>query len=151
METYGQKTLNKINGLLEKLRDAEVNYKNAAKKVDRTDIKEYLENKSSERLQFINAIKDHIKLKKDGQYLAESGSPTGGTQGLWMDVKGWFSSRTANRVLEEIQKVDKVALEKYDALLSNADLQIETRNILEKQKHSIENAINKVKDPENWK
>lgn len=150
METYSQKTLNKINRLLEIIRNAEVNYKNVADKVDSTDLKEFLERKSSKRLKFINEIKNHIKLE-DGQYLTEGQSPTGATIGLWTDVKGWFSSRSTNRVLEEIQKVDNMALKTYEEVLNDADLQMATRNLLEKQKHTIETDLNKIKSPENLK
>ncbi|WP_066219885.1 ferritin-like domain-containing protein [Formosa haliotis] len=146
MKTYTDIVGNKLNALLEKTYDAEKGFAKAAEHVDETPLKNYFKRKSQERLTFGHELKR--ELSAYGQEIDKGGSFTGQAHRTWMDIKSAFTTNNEDAMLEEAIRGEKAAVEEYQDVLSETDLPLSTKTILESQKYTIESGLNKIKSLE---
>ena len=62
-----------------------------------------------------------------------------------MDIKKVFSSNNEESMLEEAIRGEKTAVDQYQEVLNETSLPLTTKNVLEKQKETIENGLSNIK------
>lgn len=143
MATYTEQVGNKLNNLLEKTYDAEKGFKKAAENVENNSLKSYFNQKAQERYEFGHELKGEIK--SFNQDVDKGGSLVGDAHRAWMDVKKIFSSDNEESMLEEAIRGEKSSVEEYNEVLNEISLPLSTKNVLEKQKTTIENGLSNIK------
>ena len=143
MSTYTEEVGKQLNDLLEKTYDAEKGFKNAADNVDHTSLKNYFKQKAQERYDFGHQLK--TELKAVGHEIDKGGSVAGAVHRSWMDLKAFLSSDNEESMLEESIRGEKAAIEEYDDVLKDTTLPPTTRDILIKQKATIQTGLAKIK------
>ncbi len=143
MATYTEQVGSKLNNLLEKTYDAEKGFKKAAENVENSALKNYFNQKAQERYEFGHELKGEIK--SFNQEVDKGGSLIGDAHRAWMDVKKVFSSDNEESMLEEAIRGEKSSVEEYNEVLNETSLPLSTKNVLEKQKITIENGLSNIK------
>ena len=143
MATYTEQVGNKLNNLLEKTYDAEKGFKKAAENVENNSLKSYFNQKAQERYEFGHELKGEIK--SFNQEVDKGGSLIGDAHRAWMDAKKVFSSDNEESMLEEAIRGEKSSVEEYNEVLNETSLPLSTKNVLEKQKITIENGLSNIK------
>lgn len=146
--SYTEKVGDRLNNLLTKSYDAEAGYKKAAEKVNNAGLKNFFKNRAQDRYNFGHEIKEEVR--SFDQEVDKGTSFTADAHRAWMDIKSAFTSDTDEAVLEEAIRGEKASVEEYNEILAETSLPNSTRAILEKQRNSIQNALNEVKALEEW-
>ena len=136
-ETRGE-ILDQLNKLLTNNRDAEKGYQEAAENVKGAELKSLFLAQSRQRGEFGMEIEREVR--KLG------GEPDNGTSlasdlhRAWINVKSTFASNDDKATVQECQRGDKEALDNYNSVLQETDLIASTRELLLRQKQSIDSA-----------
>ncbi len=143
MAMFNDNTKKKLNDLLEKAYDAEKGYKKVAEHVDNPRLKTFFNQKAAERSGYINELSN--TLRTHGMEISENdGSVSGSLHRAWIDTKAFFSMDNDESMLEEVKTGEKAAIKDYDDILTDNDLSIPVRDVLLKQKNSIQASYNKA-------
>lgn len=67
-----------------------------------------------------------------------------------MNLKSAFSSNSDDAILQEAIRGEKAALEDYNNIIQNADFTPSTKKVLEKQRDSVQSALDMVKTVEDF-
>lgn len=136
-QTRGE-ILDALNRLLTRSHDAEKGYAEAAENAKGGELKTLFTTQSRQRGEFA--------LELDREIRALGGEPDNGTSlaadlhRAWINVKSTFSSDDDKATVEECQRGDKEALENYNSVLQETDLAASTRELLLRQKQSVESS-----------
>ena len=136
-ETKGE-ILDQVNKLLTRNRDAEKGYQEAAENVKDAELKSLFLAQSRQRGEFA--------LELDREVRALGGEPDNGTSlasdlhRAWINVKSTFASNDDKATVQECQRGDQEALDSYNSVLQETDLVASTRELLLRQKQSIDTA-----------
>ena len=137
MIVFNEHTESKLNELLEKAYDAEKGFKKAIDHVDNERLKTFFTQKARERSGYINELSD--TLRTSGMNVTDSaGSLTGAAHRAWIDTKAFFSNDNEEAMLEEVRNGEKVAINDYDDIISNYELNPEVKAMLIKQRSAIQ-------------
>ncbi len=143
MSEYTDKLGNRLNDLLEKTYDAEKGFKKAAENAKHAGLKSYFNNKAQERYDFGHQLKS--EMRNYNQEPEKGGSLTGDVHRTWMEVKSWFSSDNDESMLEEAIRGERASVEEYRDVLTETVLPASTKDILQKQKTTIEQGLSNIK------
>jgi len=130
--------LDQLNRLLTRNHDAEKGYQEAAENVKDTELKSLFLAQSRQRGEFA--------IELDREIRALGGDPDSGTSfaadmhRAWINIKTVFSSNDDKATVEECKRGDQEALDDYNSVLQETDLVASTRELLLRQKQSIESA-----------
>lgn len=136
-ETRGE-VLDQLNKLLTRSHDAEKGYQEAADNVKDNELKSLFLAQSRQRGEFAAEIDREIR--------ALGGEPDNGTSlaadlhRAWINIKSTVASNDNKATVQECQRGDQDALENYTAVLQETDLVASTRELLLRQKQSIDSA-----------
>jgi uncharacterized protein (TIGR02284 family) len=136
-ETRGE-VLDQINKLLTRNRDAEKGYQEAAENVKDAELKSLFLAQSRQRGEFA--------MELDREIRTLGGEPDSGTSLVadlhraWINVKSTFASDDDKATVQECQRGDQEALEDYNSVLQETDLVASTRELMLRQKQSIDTA-----------
>ncbi|MFK7808199.1 MAG: PA2169 family four-helix-bundle protein [Saprospiraceae bacterium] len=135
--------VDKLNELLEKNNDARFGFESAAENVNWSSLKKFFHDKSTQRSQFANELVQEI-MRLGGSSPNESGSVAGFLHRNWIGLKAALSSDNEEAVLEACTTGENAALEDYDNVLLDTNLQLQTRQLLEKHRNSIAQSVGKI-------
>lgn len=136
-ETRGE-ILDQLNRLLTRNRDAEEGYKEAADNVKDNELKSLFLAQSHQRGEFAQEIDREIR--------AIGGEPDSGTSlasnlhRAWINIKSTFASNDDKATVQECHRGDQEALNDYNAVLQETDLEASTRELLLRHKQNIDTA-----------
>lgn len=136
-ETRGE-VLDQLNKLLTSNRDAEKGYQEAAENVKDAELKSLFLAQSRQRGEFA--------MELDREIRTLGGEPDNGTSlasdlhRAWINVKSTFASNDDKATVQECQRGDQEALDNYNSVLQETDLIASTRELLLRQKQSIDSA-----------
>jgi uncharacterized protein (TIGR02284 family) len=136
-QTRGE-ILDALNKLLTRSRDAEEGYQEAAENAKDTELKSLYLTQSRQRSEFA--------MELDREIRTLGGEPDTSTSLLsdlhraWINIKSGFSSNDDKATAQECQRGDQEALNDYNNVLQETDLVASTRELLLRQKQSIETA-----------
>lgn len=143
MGLFNENTENKLNDLIEKAYDAEKGFKKVSEHVDNPRLKTFFTEKARERSGYINELTS--SLRQQGMEVTEDdGSMAGSLHRAWIDTKAFFSMDNDESMLEEVRNGEKAALNDYNDILNNCELNPTTRDILLKQKTAIQASHDKA-------
>ncbi len=143
MSLFKESTVNKLNDLIEKAYDAEKGFKKASNHVESPRLKHFFIEKARERSGYINELSS--TLRKQGMEVTENdGSTFGALHRAWIDTKALFSMDNDESMLEEVRNGEKAAIDDYDDILDNCELNPTTRDVLLKQKIAIQASHDKA-------
>lgn len=130
--------LDQLNRLLTINYDAEKGYQEAAEQVKDNELKSLLLVQSHQRAEFAQELNGEIRTL--GGEPADSTSLAADLHRAWINVKTAFTSDDDKATIEECHRGDKEALHTYNAVLQETDLTASTREMLLRQKQSIDAA-----------
>ncbi|OIN58061.1 ferritin-like domain-containing protein [Arsenicibacter rosenii] len=140
-ETRGE-ILDALNKLLTRSHDAEKGYQEAAENAKDAELKSLFLAQSRQRSEYA--------MELDREVRALGGDPDNSTSVLsdlhraWINIKSAFASDDDKATVEECKRGDQEALNDYTAVLQETDLAASTRELLLRQKESIESAHNSM-------
>jgi uncharacterized protein (TIGR02284 family) len=130
--------LDQLSELLTISHDAEKGYQEASENVDDNELKTLLLAQSRQRAEFAQELDREIRTL--------GGEPDNGTSitadlhRAWINIKSTFSTNDDKAVVQECHRGDQEALNTYNAVLQETDLVASTRELLLRQKQSIDSA-----------
>jgi uncharacterized protein (TIGR02284 family) len=136
-ETRGE-VLDQLNKLLTINHEAERGYKEASENAKDAELKSLFMAQSRQRGEFA--------MELDREVRTLGGEPDGGTSiasdlhRAWINIKSTFSSDDDKATVQECQRGDQEALDNYNSVLQETDLVASTRELLLRQKQSIDSA-----------
>lgn len=136
-ETRGE-VFDQLNKLLTRNHDAEKGYQEAAENVKDAELKSLFLTQSRQRGEFAMELDREVKTL--------GGEPDSGTSlasdlhRAWINVKSTFASNDDKATVQECQRGDQEALDSYTSVLQETDLIASTRELLLRQKQSIDSA-----------
>ena len=136
-ETRGE-ILDQLSKLLTRSHDAEKGYQEAAENAKDNELKSLFLAQSRQRSEFAQEIDREIRTL--------GGEPDNGTSlaadlhRAWINIKSTFASDDDKATVQECHRGDQDALENYNAVLQETDLAASTRELLLRQKQSIDTA-----------
>ncbi len=136
-ETRGE-ILDQLSKLLTRSHDAEKGYQEAAENVKDNELKSLFLAQSRQRSEFAQEIDREIRTL--------GGEPDNGTSlaadlhRAWINIKSTFASDDDKATVQECHRGDQDALENYNSVLQETDLAASTRELLLRQKQSIDTA-----------
>jgi len=146
MET-GIKNGPKVEGILEKLIDAEKGFQSASENAKGANLKRYFADKSRQRGSFVAELE--LELSKLPQTeVTSNGSITADLHRSWMDLKATLSVDNDEAMLEESIRGEKAAFKEFEEVLDAEYLSLEMRNLLSKQYSIIKNDLETIKSLE---
>ncbi len=149
MNTRHEKLSDQLEEILEKNKDAEKGYRNAADNADNNSLKTFFQNKANDRKTFYSDLKRELVVNYDD--INDNGSFTGTIHRAWMDVKGFFSADNDESMLEEAIRGEKASVEEYEEVLADTTLPPSIATILRQQKSKIQNDLSQVRGMEDFK
>ena len=130
--------LEQLTQLLTISHDAEKGYQEAAENVEDNELKSAFLTQSRQRAEFAMELDREIRIL--------GGEPASGTSlsadlhRAWINIKSTFSSNDDKAVVKECHRGDQEALNTYNSVLQETDLIASTRELLLRQKQSIDAA-----------
>ena len=142
MEDKNKKLVDDLNYLLTICNDGRYGYETAADDADSAALKSMFSGYSAERAGYARVLEQEIR--NAGDEPDTGGGPLGAVHRAWIDVKSALSSKDNKAVLGACVTGEKAALNAYNDILEKNDLPAELRAILNQQRRSVEDALNKV-------
>jgi len=142
MENENKKLIEDLNHLLTICNDGKYGYQTAAEDADSAALKAVFLGFSAERAEYVHALQNAIA--KAGGESDSGGGPLGAIHRAWIDVKSALSSKDNKAVLGACITGEKAAVNAYNSVLENENLPAEVRTMLNEQRRSVEEALNKV-------
>ncbi len=133
-----EKIVSALNDLLTKNYDAEKGYKEAAEKIQHTSLKSYFEKQSKNRYDFGHELKSLIA--KYGGEPDKGTSVAGDIHRTWIAIRDAFSSGDQN-IYEECIRGEETFSAEYGEVLNNEILPQDVKEVVRKQKHSVDEAL----------
>lgn len=136
-QTRGE-ILEALNKLLTRSHDAEEGYQEAAKNAKDPELRSLFLAQSRQRAEFATEL--------DREVRATGGEPENSTSLLsslhraWITIKSSISSDDDKATVQECHRGDQESLDDYNSVLQQTDLAASTRELLLRQKQSIESA-----------
>ncbi|TAE31986.1 MAG: PA2169 family four-helix-bundle protein [Cytophagales bacterium] len=136
-QTRGE-ILDVLNKLLTRNHDAEEGYQEAAENAKDIELKSMFLAQSRQRAEYA--------MELDREIRTLGGEPDSGTSLIsdlhraWINIKSSFASNDDKATVQECQRGDQEALDEYNTALQETDLVASTRELLLRQKQSIETA-----------
>ncbi len=136
-ETRGE-ILDQLSRLLTLNHDAEKGYQEASENVKDNELKSLFLGQSRQRAEFATELDREIRTL--------GGEPDNGTSitadlhRAWINIKSTFTSDDDKATVQECHRGDQEALDTYNTVLQETDLVASTRELLLRQKQSIDSA-----------
>ncbi len=138
MNNTNEEILDQLSKLLTLSNDAEEGYKEAADNVDSSELKTMFLKESRQRAEFAQELDGEIRTL--GGDPDNSTSITADLHRAWINIKSAFTSNDDKAVVKECHRGDQEALSDYNSVLQETNLAASTRELLLRQKQSIDTA-----------
>lgn len=138
MNNTREEILDQLGKLLTLSNDAEEGYKEAAENVDGSELKTLFLKQSQQRAEFAQELDREIRTL--GGDPDNSTSITADLHRAWINIKSAFTSNDDKAVVQECHRGDQEALNDYNSVLQETNLAASTRELLLRQKQSIDTA-----------
>ena len=136
------KVVSLLNELLTKNYDAEKGYKEAAEKIEHTSLKSYFNEQAQNRYDFGHEIKALIA--KYGGEPDKGTSITGDLHRVWIAIRDAFTSGD-KAIFDEAVRGEEAFSAEYGDMLTDEILPEDMREMVRKQKNSVDKALTSLK------
>ncbi len=135
-------TISVLNGLIETNRDGQQGFQEASDNITRPDLKQFFADASLERARFVGELQQEVRsLGGDPE---DSGSVAGSLHRVWIDIKGTFTGKDEQSILNECERGEDSAVAAYRKALQG-EVPANIRAVIETQYSSVQQAHNAVK------
>lgn len=136
------KVVSLLNDLITKNYDAEKGYKEAAEKVEHTSLKSYFEHQAKNRYDFGHELKAVIA--KYGGEPEKGTSVVGDLHRTWIAIRDAFTSGD-KAIYDECIRGEEAFSKEYEDMLTDENLPNDVRDLIRKQKDSVDKALASLK------
>jgi uncharacterized protein (TIGR02284 family) len=143
MTTNDDTTLLVLNELLMANRDAEQGYQAAADAVHEAELVELFEGYALQRGKYVQQLENRIRTLRGTP--AKSGSPLGALHRGWMNFKANTDAHETHALLAECERGEDMALKLYAAALKTADIDGQSRSLIQAQYEQVQAAHDRVR------
>lgn len=143
MTTNDDTTLLVLNELLMANKDAEQGYQAAADAVPVPALVELFEGYALQRGKFVRELDERIRVLRSTP--VETGTPLGALHRGWMGLKAATDSNETHALLAECERGEDMALKAYGAALKKADIDPQSRIIIQRQYELVQAAHDRVR------
>ena len=126
-----QDTINTLNDLIETCKDGEYGFRSCADHAKSTTLKTLLNRHADECRQ--GAAELQALVVQCGGKAEEGGSASGALHRGWVSVKGTLAGHSDQAMLEEIERGEDVAIERYRDALQQAGLPADIQDVVQRQ------------------
>ena len=130
--------LDQLSQLLTLNHDAEKGYQEASENVKDNELKSLFLTQSRQRAEFATELDREVRSL--GGEPSDTTSIAADLHRAWINLKSVFSSNDDKAVVQECHRGDQEALNTYNQVLQETDLAASTRELLLRQKQSIDSA-----------
>ena len=142
MEEVNKIVIDDLNHLITICTDGKYGYQEAAEDADSAVLRAMFAGYSAERAEFSEQLKEEVR-RLGGNPDRVSG-PFGGVHKAWIDVKTALTAKDSKAVLGACITGEQEAIKAYSNVLKKNQVDTETRAILNQQRSTIEETLNKV-------
>ena len=137
------KAVDKLNDLIEYARDGQHGYKQAADKVENTELKQMFNQCAQQRGTFISELNQQIRTL--GGSPDDSGSVTGDLHRGWINLKSALTSGDESAILAECERGDEAAVNEYKDVLQASSLPETAVGVVRRQQQEIQSTLGQIK------
>jgi uncharacterized protein (TIGR02284 family) len=132
-----------LEDLIETCRDGENGYKQAAEKIGDPEIRAFFLAQSTERARFARELENEVQRlgKTDPE---RTGSAAGAIHRTWIGLKEALGGGT-KAILESVEQGEDSAKDAYEKALTDEDLPLSVRPIVQRQAESVRLAHDRVR------
>ncbi len=144
--TMSEKVAEVLNDLIEINNDRVKGYERAVQETDTkdSDLRALFEQMAGESRRYANELSQHVAVS--GTEPADGTTMKGKIYRAWMDIKAGFSGNDRKAILASCEYGEDAAQKAYEqALASEADFSVETRQLIMEQKISLRKSHDKIK------
>jgi uncharacterized protein (TIGR02284 family) len=143
MITDDTKTVLILNGLTRVLRDSEKGFQTAADAVNRAELIELFAQFIVQRAKFAEELKVRVKTLRAEPAKGEMGG--GALHRGWMELRAAAASNDVHAILTECERGEDLAVAAYREALRSADLDKQSREILQRQYEAVQAAHDRIR------
>jgi len=144
METINKKTVSLINDLIIINHDRIEGYERAAKETEDEQLKSLFTSIANESRKYKNELVREVV--NQGGSPAEGTTTSGKVFRAWMDIKAALTGKDRKTIIASCEAGEDAALEAYEDVLKSDELLMESRGIIIRQKNSIQQSHDKIKE-----
>jgi uncharacterized protein (TIGR02284 family) len=138
-----QKTL---KNLIQILHDGRDGYRQAAEKVQESQLRELFEMLATQRAQFSRELEPYLAATGEDNVHEQGGTVSGAVHRGWVDLKTALTGKDAHSILDEVERGEDSAKKAYSDALDEPNLSPDVRNVIAKQSADVLAAHNRVRD-----
>ena len=143
MQSSDEPTLELLNLLVQVSKDAEQGYQAAALDVADPSLARLFADYAAQRMKFVVELQQRVKLFRGEP--AKSGTLAGTLHRGWLGLQAALASGDAYAVLAECERGEDLALGVYRDGLGMADLDADSRRLIQKQYEAVQAAHDRVR------
>lgn len=132
-----------LEDLIETCRDGENGFRQAAEKINDPEIRSFFLAQSTERSEFARELEAEVQRLGKGKP-EHKGSAAGALHRSWMGLKEALGGGT-KAILESVEQGEDSARDAYDKALTDEDLPLSVRPLIERQAESVRLAHDRVR------
>lgn len=137
------KAISCLNNLIETCRDGQNGFKEAAENVKNTELKSFFNQASLDRASFVGELQQEVR--RLGGDPENSGSTSAALHRVWIDIKGTFTGKSDESILNECERGEDSAVDAYKDALKDENLPSDLRALVERQFSHIKQIHDQVK------
>lgn len=147
MENSRKKLVDKVKHLLSICNDGKEGYRKASEDIEAVELKTVFNKYSIQRSEFAAELKTILRnLGEDADNM--EGGPMGALHRTWMDIKAALSGKDNVAILNACVTGEKTALDAYDDVFEDADIEWVAKNVLTMQRNEIAEALRTIQNLE---
>lgn len=143
MTISNEKNIRVLKDLIETCRDGEHGYAHAAKEAKDPELARVFSQYATQRTQYIAELQQ--LLRSYGSEPVKHGSIGGSLHRGWIDLKAALSRNEPHAVLAECERGEDAAVANYRTALTEAELDMETRAVVQRQAAGVKEAHDRIK------
>lgn len=125
-------------------RDAEHGYQLAADRVKLPELVELFEGYALQRRKFLGELEERVRTLR-GTPPSSDSTVAGALHRGWMGLKTALESAEAHALLAECERGDALSVKAYGAALGEADVDAQTRQVIQQQYEQVQAAHDRVR------
>ena len=143
MITNDEKTVTLLNGLIRTVKDSEKGFQSAGDIVKDADLIELFAGYALQRAKFGKELRERVKTLRSTP--ARDDLPGGALHREWMELRATLESSETHAVLAECERGEDVAVLAYAEALRTADLDVQSREIIQRQYEFVQAAHDRIR------
>jgi uncharacterized protein (TIGR02284 family) len=143
MDKKNEETIDGLRHLLSICNDGKEGYKHAAENADTGELKALFTTYSIQRAEFADKLKTCLR-EQGGDPDNETGGPLGILHRTWIDIKTAITTNDNKAVLDACITGEKAAVEAYDKVLEDENINADIRQIVMQQRSQIAEALQHI-------